>query len=239
MARGAGNATAGSAGQTAHPPPVVLAPRSGGSGNTTSRRQRQPDGGGSGNATAAAAVATRRPGGNDGRRCATSNGGTATERVAAGGAAATGSGGTTSSSGAGNTAGGANPNAPDAKGKTNAKGGDMTSADLDYLKLGEMRLINNNWGSVEWACGTKSKENVFVSADKSSFGWNFDRGDCDTGNTNQKPDYPEIEFGIHPFGLGSIKATSPDFSTTTLLPKQLKDITEASVDDQKPGHHAR
>jgi len=105
----------------------------------------------------------------------------------------------------------------------------MTSANLDYLKLGEMRLINNNWGSVAWGCaGTKSKESVFVSADKSSFGWNFDRGDCTTEST--KPDYPEIEFGIHPFGLGSSEATSPDFSTTTLLPKQLKDITEASVD---------
>ena len=180
---------------------------------------------GSGNPIAGAnSVAGSSPtAGSGGSGNATSTGGS--------GGKATGSGGTTGSSGAGNTAGAANPNAPDAKGKTNAKGGDMTSANLDYLKLGEMRLINNNWGSVAWGCaGTKSKESVFVSADKSSFGWNFDRGDCDTGNTNGKPDYPEIEFGIHPFGLGSSEATSPDFSTTTLLPKQLKDITEASVE---------
>jgi len=169
-----------------------------------------------------------------------SNPGTAGSPSTSGGSPGTAGTGTTSAgssaggapgvSGGGNAAGAPNPNAPDQKGKTNAKGGDMTSANTDYLKLGEMRLINNNWGSVEWACGTKSKENVFVSADKSSFGWNFDRGDCDTGNTNTKPDYPEIEFGIHPFGLGSSEATSPDFSTTTLLPKQLKDITEASVE---------
>jgi len=69
---------------------------------------------------------------------------------------------------------------------------------------------------------------VFVNADK-TFGWSFDRPNCDTGDTNTKPDFPELEFGIHPFGLGSSDATSPNFSTTTLLPKQLKDITSASV----------
>jgi hypothetical protein len=38
-----------------------------------------------------------------------------------------------------------------------------------------------------------------------------------------------VEFGIHPFGIGSNLATSPEFSSTTLLPMQLKDITSASV----------
>ena len=113
-------------------------------------------------------------------------------------------------------------------GKTNAKAGDKTSTKLDYLKMGEIRLINNNWGSVAWNCTDKSPSSVFVNADK-TFGWSFDRPNCDTGDTNTKPDFPELEFGIHPFGLGSSDATSPNFSTTTLLPKQLKDITSASV----------
>ncbi|HET7540017.1 MAG TPA: hypothetical protein VFK05_09095 [Polyangiaceae bacterium] len=143
----------------------------------------------------------------------------------------TSSGGTTASAGGSAAGGGAvDPNAPDQMGKTNAKPGAMTSTNLDYLKLGEMRIINNNWGSIAWKCdGSKSKESVFINADK-TFGWNFDRptGCADQGMTT-KPDFPEIEFGIHPFGLGSSDATSPNFSTTTLLPKQIKDITSASV----------
>ncbi len=70
--------------------------------------------------------------------------------------------------------------------------------------------------------------NVFINADK-SFGWNFDRGDCDKAGANSNPDFPQIEFGIHPFGIGSSDATSPGFSSTTLLPRQIKDITSASV----------
>ncbi|MET0794945.1 MAG: hypothetical protein ABW061_25725, partial [Polyangiaceae bacterium] len=68
----------------------------------------------------------------------------------------------------------------------------------------------------------------FVNADK-SFGWNFDRGDCDKAGSNSKPDFPQLEFGIHPFGIGSSDATSPGFSSTTLLPLQIKDIMSASV----------
>ncbi|HYQ42681.1 MAG TPA: hypothetical protein VER11_11960 [Polyangiaceae bacterium] len=141
----------------------------------------------------------------------------------------TSTGGSTGTAGGGNAGGGAvDPNAPDKMGKTNAKPGDKTSTKLDYLKMGDIRLINNNWGSVAWNCTDKSPSSVFINADK-TFGWSFDRPDCDTGNTNTKPDFPEIEFGIHPFGLGSSDATSPNFSTTTLLPKQVKDITSATV----------
>ena len=135
-------------------------------------------------------------------------------------------GGATGASGAGSTAGSANANAPDMMGKTNAKPGDKTSTKLDYLKLGEIRLINNNWGSVAWNCTDKSPASVYVNADK-SFGWSFDRPKCAQDST--KPDFPELEFGIHPFGLGSSEATSPNFSSTTLLPKQIKDITSMSV----------
>jgi len=52
-------------------------------------------------------------------------------------------------------------------------------------------------------------------------------GGCDS--SGQKPDFPQLEFGIHPFGLGSSDATSPNFSSTTLLPLQIKDITSATV----------
>jgi len=104
----------------------------------------------------------------------------------------------------------------------------MTSANLDYLKLGEIRLINNNWGSVAWGCaGSKSNESVFTNTDK-SFGWKFDRQAGCAGDST-KPDFPEIEFGIHPFGLGSKDATSPNFSSTTLLPIQIKDLKTATV----------
>lgn len=111
-------------------------------------------------------------------------------------------------------------------GKKNAKPGDMTAVKQDYLRMGEIRLINNNWGAA--ALGCTAPMNVFINTDK-SFGWNFDRGDCDKAGANSSPDFPQLEFGIHPFGLGSSDATSPNFSSTTLLPKQVKDITSASV----------
>jgi hypothetical protein len=49
------------------------------------------------------------------------------------------------------------------------------------------------------------------------------------GGAAAKPDYPEIEFGIHPFGASSALATSPSYSSTLVLPKQIKDITSASI----------
>jgi hypothetical protein len=85
-------------------------------------------------------------------------------------------------------------------------------------------LLANKWGSDELGCNTMLK--VFVNMDK-SFGWSFDRPTC--GGNKQKPDYPEIEFGIHPFGAGSSLATSPSFSSTAVLPIQIKSITSASA----------
>jgi hypothetical protein len=93
------------------------------------------------------------------------------------------------------------------------------------LNLGDMRIINNKWGSDELGCnGTQMS--VFVNQDK-SVGWNFNRPMC--GGMAAKPDYPEIEFGIHPFGASSALATSPSYSSTTVLPKQIKDIQTASI----------
>jgi hypothetical protein len=126
---------------------------------------------------------------------------------------------------AGGAAAGSGPDV-DQMGKSNAKPGDMTSTVQDYLRLGDVRILNNNWGSAELGCNAPMS--VFVNTD-STFGWNFNRGDCDTQATNAKPDFPQLEFGIHPFGIGSSQATSPDFSSTTLLPIQLKSVQSATV----------
>jgi hypothetical protein len=108
----------------------------------------------------------------------------------------------------------------------------MTGKAQDYLRLGEVRILNNNWGSEDLGCGSgASTMSVFVNADK-SFGWNFNRGDCDTQATNSKPDFPQLEFGIHPFGIGDERVTSPEFSSTTLLPIQIKDVKSATVSVQ-------
>ena len=186
---------------------------------------------GSGNAAAGSSPGTGgKPAGSGGSTSSggsgntTSSGGTATGS----GGTATGSGGTATGSGgspSGGAGGAADPNGPDQMGKTNAKPGDMASTKFDYLKMGEIRILNNNWGSVAAGCATP--QSVFVAADGKSFGWSFDRGSCDA--SGQRPDFPQLEFGIHPFGLGSSDATSPNFSSTTLLPLQIKDITSASV----------
>ena len=156
----------------------------------------------------------------------------------------TGTGGTHATGGdsaggteAGGTTGQGGTPDVDENGKENAKPGDKTSVAQDYLRLGEIRILNNNWGSEDLNCNNSSFE-VYVNNDK-SFGWNFQRGDCaDNGNPQAvpvvppdtaHPDFPQVEFGIHPFGIGSDLVTSPEFSSTTLLPLQLKDITSASV----------
>jgi hypothetical protein len=119
--------------------------------------------------------------------------------------------------------------ATDMNGKANWTPGATTSTSRDYLRYCDVRLINNNWGAAELGCGSdKQQYSVFVNSD-GSFGFNFNRGDCDTAASNAKPDFPEVEFGVHPFGKGSSDATTPDFSTTTLLPIQMKNIQSASV----------
>jgi hypothetical protein len=161
-----------------------------------------------------------------------SNGGSSTGGASVGGSPPTGgnggSGNTSGSSTGGAATGGMAGGGPDVDqmGKMNARPGSMTSTVQDYLRMGEIRILNNNWGSAELGCNTPMS--VFINEDR-SFGWNFNRGDCDTGNSGQHPDFPQIEFGIHPFGIGNSLATSPDFSSTTLLPRQIKDITSASV----------
>ena len=88
-----------------------------------------------------------------------------------------------------------------------------------------MRMINNRWGSDELGC-TGTTQKVYINSDR-TIGWDFNRPVC--GGAKAKPDYPEVEFGVAPFGATSPLLTTPAFSTTTLLPKQIKDITQGSV----------
>jgi hypothetical protein len=120
----------------------------------------------------------------------------------------------------------------DCKGQALAKPGDRVSTSGQYLNLGDMRLIDNKWGSDALNCSGTTM-NVFVNSDK-TLGWDFNRPNCDTANSNADPDYPEIEFGVAPFGTakdgnGKPLLTTPSCSSTTLLPKQIKDITSASI----------
>ena len=96
----------------------------------------------------------------------------------------------------------------------------------DYFVLGEARLLNNNWGAQ--ALGCNASYEIFVNADK-SFGWRWDRASTKCGGDKGKPDYPEVEFGMHPFGVSKHLVTSPDYSSTTVLPIQIKDVETASV----------
>jgi hypothetical protein len=106
-----------------------------------------------------------------------------------------------------------------------AKPGDMTSQSGKYLNLGDMRLINNRWGSDKLGC-TGTTQSVYINTDK-TFGWSFNRPAC--GGMRADPDFPELEFGVAPFGTGSSLLTTPPFSSTTLLPIQIKNLTSASV----------
>jgi hypothetical protein len=146
--------------------------------------------------------------------------GTGGDSSAAGASGSSGSAGTGTAGMAG-AGGGAEV---DEAGVPLAKPGDSKNGSREYLNLGDMRLIVNKWGSDELNCNTSLR--VFAANDR-TFGWEFDRGAC--GGDKAKPDYPEIEFGIHPFGAGNSLATTPSFSTTSLLPIQIKDITSASV----------
>jgi hypothetical protein len=75
----------------------------------------------------------------------------------------------------------------------NSKKGVETTVSRAYFKMGDMRLINNDWGSKALGCNSSYK--IFINTD-GSFGWEFNRGAC--GGGGSQPDYPEVEFGIQP-----------------------------------------
>ncbi|MBN1761028.1 MAG: hypothetical protein JW863_22055, partial [Chitinispirillaceae bacterium] len=98
-----------------------------------------------------------------------------------------------------------------------------TTVSQAYFKMGDMRLINNDWGSRALECKTSYR--IFIEKD-GTFGWEFTRGTC---GGDGAPDFPEVEFGLHPFGFIKDKAKTGDVSSTTLLPLQIKNITSASI----------
>lgn len=162
-----------------------------------------------------------------------SAGGAATAGTASGGFGAGGSGSSTGGTGgaavggtggAGAT-GGTGSVIPEEK-KPNVSAPASSKVPSDYFVMGETRLLNNNWGAQ--ALGCHAPYEIFVNADK-SFGWRWDRAATTCGGDKTKPDYPEVEFGMHPFGLSKQLVTSPDYSSTTILPIQIQDVTTASV----------
>ena len=140
-------------------------------------------------------------------------------------AGSTGTGGTSSArGGAGGTA------VPmDQNGVPIAKAGDTVTTSGSktggYLNLGDMRLINNRWGSDALHC-TGSMESVVITTSK-LVGWDFNRPAC--GGMRADPDFPEIEFGVAPFGTSSSNLTTPPFSSTTLLPIQIASLSSATL----------
>jgi hypothetical protein len=197
----AGNGTSALAGTGANP-------SLGGNGAGGATAQAGASGAASGGAGAAAVGGSSAAGGG------LSNGGA----VSSSGAGGLGNGG-----GAG-TAGGSNMVPGETKATVTAPANSKVAS--DYFVLGEARLLNNNWGAQ--ALGCNASYEIFVNADK-TFGWKWDRAATKCGGDKSKPDYPEVEFGMHPFGVSQQLVTSPDYSSTTVLPIQVKDVTTASV----------
>jgi hypothetical protein len=206
-----------------------------GANNTTSAANGATSGGttaaagATGSSTSGGATGTTgsTSGAGNGNTSSGTNGGQVTSgnQTSAGQTTTGGAGGSTAvSTDGGATTTGTTGSNVDANGKSNASPGDETTVSRDYLKLGELRLLNNRWGSDERGCDTQLR--MFVTQDR-KIGWDFNRGAC--GGEHTQPDFPEVEFGVHPFGIGSVNETSPPFSSTTLLPLQIKDISSAGV----------
>ncbi len=200
----------------------------GGTGNASTGGTGNPGTGGAANPNTGGAVST-------GGDVNLNSGGTSNTggSISTGGGTGTGSapnsGGGTPGTGGEPGTGGAD-DGTDQNGKADASPGESSNVNQDYLKLGEIRILNNNWGSEDLGCNDSMFE-VFVDND-SSFGWNFSRPSC--GGEGSKPDFPQVEFGVHPFGVFDGQgmnhlATSPSFSSTPLLPLQIQDIESASV----------
>jgi hypothetical protein len=147
---------------------------------------------------------------------------------AGGSVSTTGAAGTTGTTGAAGTTGGAagtSGTIVDQGGVALTKPNVTISTSKQYFNLGDMRLINNRWGSDALNCAG-TMQSVSINADK-TLGWSFNRPTC--GGMRGDPDFPEIEFGVAPFGTTSSLLTTPPFSSTTLLPIQIKNLTSASV----------
>lgn len=94
-----------------------------------------------------------------------------------------------------------------------------------YFNLGDIRLINNQWGSDALNC-SGTQQSVCINSD-GTIGWKFDRPTC--GGKRADPDFPEVEFGVAPFGNQSSLLTTPTYSSTTLLPIQISSLNTATL----------
>jgi hypothetical protein len=214
---GGSSSTAGSSGGSTSPGAGgnSVAGSSGGSSSTAgSSGGSSTARGGSGGSTAGSSGGSSSTAGSGG-------GGGSTARGGSGGTAGSG----TAGAAGGSTGAGGTGVRMDQAGIPLARPGDSTNMSRKYLNLGDMRLINNRWGSDERNC-SGTQQRVYVNTDR-SIGWEFNRPAC--GGDKAKPDYPEVEFGVAPFGANSSLLTTPSFSSTTLLPIQLTSLTSASV----------
>lgn len=219
-ALGGANGTAGGSGGassgTAGTPTVGGNMTAGGSGGVTAGGSLAQSGSGGASGTVgggAAGAAGASTGGS------TAGGGTGGAGNGGGGAGGAGNGG-------GGTAGAAGSGTVPGETKPTVTAPASSKVPSDYFVLGEARLLNNNWGAQQLGC--KAPYEIFVNADK-TFGWKWDRASTKCGGNKSKPDYPEVEFGMHPFGVSQQLITSPDYSSTTILPIQVKNVTSASV----------
>jgi len=213
-------------------------PGSSGSGGSTSSGTGGSNSSGTGGSNSSGSGGSNSSGGSNGSGTGGSNSsGSGGSNTGTGGSVTTGSGGSGSggsntgtggsnTSGSGGSGSGGSSGNVDQGGVALAKPGDMTSTTNAYLNLGDMRLINNRWGSDGLNC-SGTMQSVFVNTDK-TIGWKFMRGNCGESN-HDHPDFPEVEFGVAPFGMTSSLRNSPAFSSTKLLPIQISSLTSASV----------
>ena len=224
--------TTGSAGATGSGGDNATAGTTGQAGNNATAGTT--GGGATGGSNAGAGGSTSGVSGTTGTAGRGGTTGTAGTSGVAGTTGAAGRGGTTGTAGSGvagtigtaGTTGAAGTGVrTDQAGVPIGKVGETTNVSKKYINLGDMRLINNRWGSDAKGCSS-TVQSVSVNSDK-TIGWKFQRGACDS--THGSPDFPEVEFGIAPFGTNSSLLTTPNFSSTTLLPIQIKNITKATV----------
>jgi chitinase len=84
------------------------------------------------------------------------------------------------------------------------------------------RVLNNKWGTEE--IGAQAEQCIFVNQD-GSYGWNWNRGDVGSG---ENPNFPQVEFGINPWGREQDPWEELP-SSTDALPLQIRDIQSASM----------
>jgi hypothetical protein len=144
-------------------------------------------------------------------------GGTST--TSTGGTTTGGTSGGTSSGGEGGTNASRCPGyaAPPAAGTTITLAGTSATNAEKILPLGCMHLLSNRWSD------PMSAETLFIN-NSGGFGWTWNRGT--TGPTT--PNYPEIEFGVNPWGM-TMYGDLTNISTTDLLPAQVSNIHSASM----------